>query len=84
MLLKDGGSRLFFKDTALLNRPMLLIGRPLPGSQILRVIAVRSLIKGQPHEVYYWCDVCSIKRGEKNICECCGGPMELKEEPLKK
>ncbi len=84
VLLKDGGSRLFFKDTALLNRPMLLIGRPLPGSQILRVIAVRSLIKGQPHEVYYWCDVCSIKRGEKNICECCGGPMELKEEPLKK
>jgi len=83
-LLKDGGSRLFFNDSALLNRPMRLTGRPLPGSQILRVMAVRSLVKGQPHEVYYWCDICAIKRGEKNICECCGGPMDLKEEPLGK
>jgi hypothetical protein len=82
-LLKDAGSRLFFKDKALLNRPMRLTGRLLPGSQVLRVFAVRSVLKGQLHEVYYWCDICSIKRGEKNICECCGGPMQLREEPVK-
>ena len=39
---------------------------------------------GQLHEVYYWCDVCSIKRFEKKKCDCCGGPMELREEPVKK
>jgi hypothetical protein len=83
-LVKDDGSRLFFKDKALLNRPMRLTGKLVPGGQLLMVRSVRSLIKGEPHEVYYWCDVCSIKRGEKNICECCGGPMELKEEPVKK
>jgi hypothetical protein len=84
-LLKDGGARMFFKDTALLNRPMRLTARPLPGSQILRVLAVHSMIKGKPHEVYYWCAVCAIKRSEKEaICECCGGPMALKEEPVGK
>jgi hypothetical protein len=83
-LLKDGGSRLFFLDKALLNRPMRLTARFLPGSQLLQVLEVHSLIKGVEHEVYYWCNVCSIRRGEKMICECCGGPMILKEVPLKK
>jgi hypothetical protein len=83
-LVKDGGARLFFKDKALLNRPMRLTGRLLPGSQVLQVRAVHSLHKGKLHEVYYWCDVCSIRRGEKDVCECCGGPMELREEPVKR
>jgi hypothetical protein len=83
-LVKDGGARLFFKDKELLNRPMRLTGRLLPGSQLLQVKAVHSLHRGQLHEVYYWCDVCSIRRGEKEVCECCGGPMELREEPVKK
>jgi hypothetical protein len=82
-LVKDDGSRLFFKDKALLNRSMRLTGRLVPGGQLLMVRSVRSLIKGEAHEVYYWCDICAIKRGEKMICECCGGPMELKEEPDK-
>jgi hypothetical protein len=83
-LVKDAQSRLFFLDAALRNRPMRLTGRLLPGSQVLRVLGVRSLIKGVPHEVYYFCDICSIRRGEKMICECCGGKMELREEPVAK
>lgn len=83
-LVKDGGSRLFFLDRELLNRPMRLTGRLLPNSQLLQVTAVRSYVKGELHEIYYFCEVCSIRRGEKNICECCGGPMERHEEPVKK
>jgi hypothetical protein len=83
-LIKDSGSRLFFKDPELLKRPMRLTGRLLPSSQMLQVTAVHSYKKGQLHEVYYWCDVCSIRRGEKNVCECCGGPMVLHEDPLPK
>jgi hypothetical protein len=83
-LVKDAGSRLFFKDPALLNRPVHLMGRLIPGSTLLRVASVRTIVKGEENEVYYWCDICSIKRGEKNICECCGGPMELREVPVKK
>ena len=83
-LVKDGGARLFFKDKTLLNRPMKITGRLLPGSQILQVASVNSIVKGEVCEVYYWCDICSIKRGEKVICECCGGAMDLHEEPIKK
>jgi hypothetical protein len=83
-LIKDDGSRMFFKDPRLLNRPMLLTGRPLPNSSLLQVLSVHSYVKGQLCEVYYWCDVCSIRRNEKKICDCCGGPMVLREEPVKK
>jgi hypothetical protein len=83
-LVKDSGSRMFFQDRELLNRPMRLTGWLLPNSQLLQVTAVHSYIKGELHEVYYWCEVCSIRRSEKNVCECCGGPMVRREEPVKK
>jgi hypothetical protein len=83
-LIKDDGSRMFFKDEKLLNRPMRLTGKLLPGSQLLQVVEVHSYHKGELHEVYYWCDICAIKRFEKKICDCCGGPMELREVPVKK
>jgi hypothetical protein len=83
-LVKDAGGRLFFKDPALHNRLMRVTGKLLPGSQILQVTLAQSLVKGEPHEIYYWCDICSIRRSEKMICECCGGPMERHEEPVKK
>jgi hypothetical protein len=83
-LVKDGGARMFFQDKALLNRPMRLLGKLLPNSTLLLVTGVQSLVKGVPHDVYYWCDVCSIRRSAKTDCECCGGKMELVEEPAKK
>jgi hypothetical protein len=81
-LIKDDGARMFFKDPQLLNRPMRLTGRLLPKSQLLQVVEVHSLHEGKLHEVYYWCDVCSIKRFEKKTCDCCGGPMRLREEEV--
>ena len=62
---------------------MRLTGRLLTGSTLLQVTTVNSVKNGEPQEIYYWCDICSIKRGEKTICECCGGPMELRETPIK-
>ena len=83
-LVKDDGSRMFFPDKRLLDRPMRLTGRLHPQSRMLQVINVHSVVKGQLCEVYYWCDICSIRRGEKKPCDCCGEPMELREEPVKK
>jgi len=83
-LIRDDASRMFFKDTRLLNRPMRLTGRLYKDSHLFQVMAVHSLIKGKLHEVYYWCDICQIKRFEKKKCDCCGGPMELREEPVEK
>src|SRR5262249_14116795 len=83
-LVKDGGGGCFYKDPVLLGRPVQLKGQLLPGSQILQVSSVNSIVKGELCEVYYWCVVCAIKRSEKMICECCGGPMDLHEDPIKK
>jgi hypothetical protein len=83
-LIKDDGGRMFFKDERLLNRPMRLTARLVPETNFLQVTTVHSLVKGELHDLYYWCDICSIRRNEKQICDCCGGPMELKEEPVKK
>jgi hypothetical protein len=82
-LIKDDGSRMFFKDERLLNRPMRLTAKPIGDTNFLQVFQVHSYLKGQLHEVYYWCDICAIKRFEKKDCDCCGAPMEFREEPIK-
>ncbi len=82
-LIKDDASRMFFKDTQLLDRPMRLTGRLIAGSTLLQVINVHSYLKGQLHEVYYWCDICTIRGYEAGVCDCCGGLMELREVPVK-
>jgi hypothetical protein len=83
-LIKDDGARLFYNDPKLLNRPMRLTGRLFKDTHLLQVLAVHSYVKGKLHEVYYWCDICSIRRNQKQVCECCGGPMVLKEVPVEK
>jgi len=82
-LVKDEGARMFFKDAKLLNRPMRLTARLLPKTHFLQVITVHSIVGGKLHDVYYWCDVCVIKRFEAGICDCCGAPMEFRETPYK-
>lgn len=82
-LLKDNGSRMFFKDAKLLNRPMQLTARKVPNSDFLQVINVHSIVDGKLHEVYYWCDICTIRRTEAGACDCCGAPLERREEPWK-
>jgi hypothetical protein len=81
-LVKDDGARMFFKDARLLNRPMRLTGRLVPGTGLLQVTNVHSYKGGKLHEVYYWCDICSIRGFELHPCDCCGGPMELREVPV--
>lgn len=84
-LIKDDGSRLFFSDARLQNRSMRVSGRLFQDTHLLQVLSVNSVKNGQLHEIYYWCDICSIRRNELlKKCDCCGGPMELREEPIKK
>ena len=81
-LVKDDSTRMFFKDKALLNRPLRLTGRLLPQTEILQVVNVHSYLKGQLQEVYYWCETCSIRALEPGDCACCNGKMVLREVPL--
>lgn len=82
-LVKDTGSRMFFKDAKLLNRPMRLTATKVANAEFLQVINVKSIVKGQLHEPYYWCDICTIKRFEAGDCDCCGAPFEFREVPFK-
>jgi hypothetical protein len=82
-LVKDAGARMFFQDAKLLNRPMRLTGKLVPGTTLLQVINVHSYLEGKLHEVYYWCDICTIRGYEFGICDCCGGMMERREVPAK-
>ncbi len=82
-LVKDAGSRMFFKDAKLLNRPMRLTAKLIPNSQLLQVINVHSIVRGKLHDVYYWCDICTIKGFEAGPCDCCGAPYEFREVPVK-
>jgi hypothetical protein len=84
-LIKDDGSRLFFADPRLQNRPMRVTGKLFHDTHLLQVLSVNSVKNGQLFEIYYWCDVCSIRRNELlKKCDCCGGPMELREVPVNK
>ena len=46
-LIKDEGSRLFYKDPALLDRPVRVTGHLISGSTLLRVTLVRALHDGE-------------------------------------
>ena len=81
-IIKDDGGRRFFKDERLLNKEYRITGR-LVGGSLLQVISVQSVKNGKPSDIYYWCDICAIRRSEKNDCECCGGPMDLAKSRLR-
>src|SRR5439155_4526297 len=83
-LIKDAGSRMFFKDAKVQNRAVRPTGPLFGDTKLVQVLSVRTLVKGVLHEPYYWCDVCKIKRLEPDYCDCCGAPLELREQPVEK
>jgi len=83
-LVKDAGSRMFYLDKSVRNRPMRLTGRLVADGKFLQVVNVHSYKNGQLCDIYYWCDICAIRSSELNNCDCCGGPVELREDPVKK
>lgn len=79
LLIKDDGSRLFFKDKRLHNRPVQLTGRIVPGAQMLQIKRVQTVVKDKLLEVIYWCDRCVLRYSEPGKCICCGAIVELLE-----
>lgn len=84
LLVKDAGARMFFTDAKLLHRPMRLTGRTLANANLLQVVNAHSLVKNELHEIFYWCDICTIRAYERGDCGCCGAPLEFREVPVKK
>ena len=81
-LLRTKLSEALFADPRLKKKTLLLKGRVFPGSQVLDVTVIYSVKKGMVHDLYYWCDICTIKSVVPEQCMCCQLPVELKEDPL--
>ena len=82
-LVKDDASRLLFLDKQLHTRDVRLTGRPLPGTQMLKVEKVQTMKDGKVFDVDYWCENCQLAYPEPGKCMCCGGETALRERPVK-
>lgn len=78
-LIRDDGSKMFFTDPTVRDKKVRITGRLFADTKLLQVINIHSVKNGKLHDIYYWCEVCTIRRNAGGVCECCGGPMELKE-----
>ena len=79
-LLRTKLSEALFADGRLRERDLMLKGRTFPGTRILDVTLFRSIHDGAVFDLYYYCDICSIKSVVPGPCMCCREPVELREE----
>jgi hypothetical protein len=81
-LISNRMSSALFIDTNLQTKTLLLKGRVLPNTRSFEVTGnLRSIRDGKVHELYYYCDICSIKGSDPGPCMCCREPVHLVEEP---
>ncbi|HWB14196.1 MAG TPA: hypothetical protein VG826_33525 [Pirellulales bacterium] len=83
-LLKDARGRGFHADERLRGVDMELLVRRYRGSPMVQVVRVYTLKSDGKYELDYWCDVCSIAMYELKPCECCQGPIRLRERLVEK
>src|SRR4051794_6880414 len=71
-------------DTNFQSKTLLIKGRVFPKTQILEITGnLHSVRNGKLNELYYYCDICSIKSSSPGPCMCCREPVHLVEEPVK-
>ena len=80
-LLSNRLSSALFLDTNLQSKTLLLGGRVLPATRTFEVTRnLRSVRDGKVHELFYYCDICSIIGIEPGECMCCRETVRLVEE----
>jgi len=82
-LVEDDGSRMFFLDPQLRDRPVRLTALLVPATKGLRVVKVQTVKDGQAYDVDYWCEICQISGNCPGACVCCGDDVELRERPAR-
>jgi hypothetical protein len=78
-IVKDARGRGFLLDERLRGREMELFVRRYEGSPFVQVIRIYTLKDGKKYELDYWCDICAISMYELKVCECCQGPIRIRE-----
>ena len=78
-IVKDARGRGFLLDERLRDREMELFVRRYDGSPFVQVIRIYTFKDGKKYELDYWCDICAIAMYELKVCECCQGPIRIRE-----
>jgi len=79
-LLRTPLSEALFADKRFSARNLHLTGRVFPGTAILELSRFQWFTPDkQLLDVYYWCEVCSIRGVDPGPCACCQAPVELRE-----
>lgn len=82
LLKRDEMSESLFLDTNLWSKKLVITGRIQ--NEVLEVTGnLHSIKNGKLHELFYYCDICSITSSYPGLCQCCREPSVLVEEPSK-
>ena len=78
-LVEDIRGRGIRRDERFRNTPCELLVRRRNGSPFVQVIRFFAVRQDGKYELDYWCEICAIATFETKPCECCQGPVELRE-----
>ena len=81
-IVEDLRGRAFRKDDRLRDRPVELLVRQFKDSPMIQVVRLYALKPDGKYELDYWCDICAIAMFELKACDCCQGPIELRERKI--
>jgi hypothetical protein len=82
-ILRTTFSKALFEDPRYRGRTLIISARRFPATAILEVTRFRWLRDGKEQEVFYWCEVCTIKTFDPGPCACCQGEVEFREREAK-
>ena len=84
-LLPSRDARAIFEDTNLHSKILVAKGRVHPKDGAFQVIGNLHEVKnGKLHELYYYCDVCSVESSFPGPCVCCRDDVVLRTRPAKR
>lgn len=81
-LVKDARGRGFWLDERIRDIPVELLVRRFDTAPVVQVIRVYTLKDDGKYELDYWCDICAIPMFELKVCECCQGPIRIREQKV--
>ncbi len=82
LILRTAQSEALYVDERFKKHTLILSGRVFPGTGILEVSGWQWHRDGKSYEVYYWCDVCTIRGFTPGSCACCQAEVELRERVI--
>jgi hypothetical protein len=83
-LVEDLRGRSFRRDARLRKHQVELLVRRYEGSPVVQVIQIFAVQPEGLYELDYWCEICAIAMYELKECDCCQGPIELRERLVEK